>query len=150
MSWVRKLILPCHEDVYHSISTNHTLAEVSTNYWIISATEVVRGDEQRKAKLGTEVIAPLLAIRMKMYLGLFTNTAVDYARPLITIQGRSTRRAKRIWVKIGSSSQHHRRLSSGCLIHQLIHICGLIKKGKDIKRELQTRKSCCMNFVRSN
>ena len=54
MPWVRKFILKqCHEDVYHSISTNHTLAEISTNYWIILATEVVRGDEQRKAKLAT-------------------------------------------------------------------------------------------------
>lgn len=32
---------------------------------------------------------------MKMSIGLFTNTAVDYARPFITIQGRNTRRAKR-------------------------------------------------------
>ena len=127
MPWVRKLILPCHEDVYHSISTNHTLAEVSTNYWIISATEVVRGDEQRKTKLGTEVIAPLLAIRMKMYLGLFTNTAVDYARPLITIQGRSTRRAKR-YLGEDRIKQSTSQKSVQCLIHQLIHILVVLMK----------------------
>ena len=50
---------------------------------------------RRKAKLATQVMAPLPDIRLKMSLRPFTNAAVDYAGPFITIQGRSIRRAKR-------------------------------------------------------
>ena len=65
MSCVRKLIIKqCHEDGHHSTGTNYTLAESSTKYWIISASEVVKRGllfgllliegipcRQRKAKL---------------------------------------------------------------------------------------------------
>ena len=40
-------------------------------------------------------MAPLPDIRLKISLRPFTNAAVDYAGPFITIQGRSIRRAKR-------------------------------------------------------
>ena len=101
-SWVTKLIIKqCHEDGHHSTGTNHTLAVLSARYWIISAREVIREVEKdcvvcrrRKAKLATQVMAPLPDIRLKMSLGPFTNATVDYAGPFITIQGRSIRRAK--------------------------------------------------------
>ena len=102
-SWVTKLIVKqYHVDGYHSTGTNHTLAALSSKYWIISAREVIREVEKdcvvcrrRKAKLATQVMAPLPNVRLKMSLRPFTNAAVDYAGPFITIQGRSIRRAKR-------------------------------------------------------
>ena len=50
---------------------------------------------RRKAKLATQVMAPLPDIRLKMSLQPFTNVAVDYAGPFTKIQKRSIRRAKR-------------------------------------------------------
>ena len=74
---------------------------LSAKYWIISAREAIRKVEKdcvvcrrRKAKLATQVMAPLPDIRLKILLRPFTNAAVDYAGPFITIQGRSIRRAK--------------------------------------------------------
>ena len=101
-SWVAKLIIKqYHEDGHHSTGTNHTLADLSARYWIISAREVIREVEKdcvvcrrRKAKLATQVMAPLPDARLKMSLRTFTNAAVDYAGPFITIQGRNKRRAK--------------------------------------------------------
>ena len=68
----------------------------------MSPREVIREVEKdcvvcrrRKAKLATQVMAPLPDIRLKMSLRPFTDAAVDYAEPFITIQGRSIRRAKR-------------------------------------------------------
>ena len=102
-SGITKLIInQCHEDGYHSTGTNHTLATLSAKYWIISAREAIREVEKdcvvyrrRKAKLATQVMASLPDVRLKMSLRPFTNDAVDYAGPFITIQGRSIRRAKR-------------------------------------------------------
>ena len=72
------------------------LAALSAKYWIISAREVIREAEKdcvacrrREAKLATQVMAPLPDIRLKISLQPFTNPAVDYAGPFITIQGRS-------------------------------------------------------------
>ena len=69
---------------------------------MISATEVIREVEKdcvvcrrRKAKLATQVMDPLPDVRLKMSLRPFTNAAVDYAGPFITIQERSIRKAKR-------------------------------------------------------
>ena len=45
-----------------------------------------------KAKLATQVMAPLQDGRLKMSLQPFTNAAFDYTEPFITIQGRSIRR----------------------------------------------------------
>ena len=99
-SCVTKLIIKrYHEDGYHSTGTNHMFAALSAKYWIISAREAIREVEKdcvtcrrRKAKLATQVMAPLPDTRLKISLRLFTNAAVDYAGPFITIQ---RRRAKR-------------------------------------------------------
>ena len=92
-SWVTKLIIKqYHEDGYHSTGTNHTLAALSAKYWIISVREAIREVEKdcvvcrrQKAKLATQVMAPLPDIRLKILLRPFTNAAVDYAGPFITI-----------------------------------------------------------------
>ena len=100
--WVTKLIIKqCHEDGHHSTGTVHTLAVLSARYWIISAREVIREVEKdcvvcrrRKAKLATQVMAPLPDIGLKMSLRPFRNAAVDYAGPFTTIQKRSRKEEK--------------------------------------------------------
>ena len=102
-SWVTKLIIKqYHEDGHHSTGINHALAVLSATYWIISTRQVIREVEKdcvvcrrRKAKLATQVMAPLLPdVRLKMSLRPFANAVVDYTEPFIIIQGRSIRRAK--------------------------------------------------------
>ena len=102
-SWVTKLIIKQYrEDGHHSTGTKHTLVVLSEMYWIISAKEVIREVKKdcvvcrrRKAKLATQVMAPLPDFRLKMSLRPFTNAAVDHAGQCITTQRRSVRREKR-------------------------------------------------------
>ena len=92
-SRVTKLIIKqYHEDSHHSTGRKHTL--LSAKYWTTSAREVIREVEKdctvcrrRKAKLVIQVMAPLPDVRLRMSLRPFTNAAVDYAGPIITIQG---------------------------------------------------------------
>ena len=96
ISRVTKLIIKqYHEDSHHSTGRKHTLAVLSAKYWTTSAREVSREVEKdcivcrrRKAKLATQVMAPLPDVPLKMSLRPFTNAAVDYAGSIITIQGR--------------------------------------------------------------
>ena len=64
--------------------------------------EEIRGWERegcecrkRKAKAAKQIMAPLLKIRLKLPLRAFARTAVDFAGPFVTIQGRGKKRAKR-------------------------------------------------------
>ena len=68
----------------------------------MSGREVIREWERqcaecrrRKAKICQQIMAPLPVSRLKSSLRAFTRTAVDYAGPFITIQGRGKRRQKR-------------------------------------------------------
>ena len=102
-SWITKLIVKdFHEKGNHASGTNQTLAALSARYWVISGREVIRECEKecaecrrRKAKICQQVMAPLPLSRLKTSLRAFTRTAVDYAGPFITIQGRGKRRQKR-------------------------------------------------------
>ena len=88
-----------HEKDNHASETNQTLAALSIRYWMMSGREVIREWERqcaecrrRKAKTCQQSMAPLPVSRMKSSLRAFTRTAVDYAGPFITIQGRGKRR----------------------------------------------------------
>ena len=101
--WVTKLIVKeFHETGNHASGTNQTLAALSARYWVMSGREVIRSWEKecaefrrRKAKVCRQVMAPLPISRLKSSLRAFTRTAVDFAGPFITIQGRGKRRQKR-------------------------------------------------------
>ena len=101
--WTTKLIVKdFHEKGNHASGTNQTLAALSARYWIISGREAVREWEKecaecrrRKAKACQQIMAPLPLSRLKTSLRAFTRTAVDFAGPFITIQGRGKRRMKR-------------------------------------------------------
>ena len=101
--WVTKLIIKeFHGNGNHASGTNQTLATLSARYWIISGRQGIREWEKkcaecrrRKAKVCQQIMAPLPLSRLKASLRAFTRTAVDFAGPFITIQGRDRRRQKR-------------------------------------------------------
>ncbi|XP_071095649.1 uncharacterized protein [Haliotis cracherodii] len=102
-SWVTKLIIKqYHEDGKHVLGTNQTLAAVSSKYWIISAREAIREWEKEcarcnrdKAKPAYPMMAPLPKMRLRKSFRAFSQAAVDYAGPFITVQGRGKSRQKR-------------------------------------------------------
>ena len=101
--WVTKLIVKhYHEQANHSAGTNFVLSQVSERYWIIAAREEIREWEgecntckRRKNKTSKQIMAPLPKIRLRFTFRPFDQTAVDYAGPFTTVQGRGVRRQKR-------------------------------------------------------
>ena len=101
-SYVTKLIVRnYHENGCHS-GTNQILASLSAQYWIIAAREEIRDVERdcavcriRKAKPGEQIMAPLPDFRVGKSLRPFTHTAVDFAGPFLTKQGRGKIKTKR-------------------------------------------------------
>ena len=102
-SWVTKLIMKhYHEKDNHVSGTNQTLASLSTRYWIVSGREEIREWEnlyteckRKKAKPTTQMMASLPKIRFKMTLHAFSQAAVDFGGPFLTVQGRGKQRHKR-------------------------------------------------------
>ena len=100
--WVTKLIVKYyHEKVNHNSGINQTLSMLSTKYWIIAAREEIINWERecatckrRKAKQAEQIMAPLPTFRLRPSLRAFVRTAVDFARPFITKQGRGKSRCK--------------------------------------------------------
>lgn len=93
-----------HEQTNHG-GTNITLAELSSRFWVLSAREQIRDWEKectecrrRKAKTSAQIMGPLPDERIDQSVRAFTNTAVNYAGPLITKQGRGKTRLKGIFV----------------------------------------------------
>ena len=93
-----------HKLSSHSAGTNFILSQVSQKYWIIAAREEIREWERecnmckrRKNKVASQIMAPLPKTRLGFSLRPFSKTAVDYAGPFITVQGRGLRRQKR-WI----------------------------------------------------
>ena len=101
--WVSKLIVKhYHERANHSAGTNFVLAQISQRYWIVAAREEIREWENEcnkckkfRNKSGAQVMGPLPQVRLRFTYRAFDQTAVDYAGPFITIQGRGQRRQKR-------------------------------------------------------
>ena len=102
-SWVTKLIVKHYHEVgQHILGTNHTLANLSNDYWIEAGREEIRSWEKecneckrRKAKAANQVMAPLPLNRLELPLKAFSRVSVDFAGPFITVQGRGKRREKR-------------------------------------------------------
>ncbi|XP_067653340.1 uncharacterized protein [Haliotis asinina] len=99
---VTRLLVKWFHEKCHHMGTNSTLAALSSKYWIPSAREEIRSWERecavcvrRKAKPSSQIMAPLPAVRVKYSLRAFDQSAVDYAGPFVTVQGRSKKRQKR-------------------------------------------------------
>ena len=100
--WVTTLIIKqAHEQTQHA-GTNQVLAQLSVQYWIISAREAIKEWEKecmqcrrRKATPAKQTMAPLPELRTRKSLRAFSQTSVDFGGPFITKQGRGKTRQKR-------------------------------------------------------
>ena len=82
--------------------TNQVLAQLSVQYWIISAREAIREWERecmqcrrRKASPAKQIMAPLPELRTRKSLRAFSHISVDFGGPFLTKQGRGKTRQKR-------------------------------------------------------
>ena len=106
-----------HELGRHITGTNHTLGNLSTEYWIVAAREEIHEWEnecnerkRRRAKAARQVMAPLPKKRSRLPLRSFTRTSLDFGGSFITVQGRGKRRAKR-WLCLFT-----------CLLSRAVHL----------------------------
>ena len=90
-----------HERNKHS-GTNQVLADLSTRYWILAAREAIRNYEhncvvckRNKSRPVQPIMAPLHELRLRNSMKAFAQTAIDFAGPFITKQGRGKVRQKR-------------------------------------------------------
>jgi hypothetical protein len=117
-SWITKLIVKhYHEQGKHITGTNHTLANLSTKFWIIAAREEIRewenecnGCKRRRAKAASQVMAPLSKTRFSPPFQAFSRVSIDYGGPFVTIQGRGRKRQKR-WLCLFT-----------CLLSRAVHL----------------------------
>eukprot|EP00117_Sycon_ciliatum_P019093 scpid35165/ scgid17425/ len=99
---ITKLVVKHHHELQQHGGTNQTLSSVCERFWIVAAREVIREWEHEcarcirtRAKPAEQVMAPLPKSRLEPPLRAFAKTAVDFAGPYITIQGRGRARQKR-------------------------------------------------------
>ena len=100
---VTKLIVKhYHEQANHTAGTNFVLSQINQKFWIIAAREEIREWEREcnmckrmQSKTATQIMAPIPGIRLRFTFRPFDQTAVDYAGPFTTVQGRGVRRQKR-------------------------------------------------------
>ena len=97
------IIKHCHEKVGHH-GTNHTLAAVSSRFWILCARESIKKWQatcatckkaKANAKPALQLMAPLPDTRCKLPLRAFAEIAIDFAGPFTTIQGCGKQQQKR-------------------------------------------------------
>ena len=90
-NWATKLIVKhFHEAGHHVTGTNHTLANLSSKYWIVAAREEIREWEKacnecrrRKLKAADQIMAPLTDVRVRHPLRAFAHVSVDYGGPFL-------------------------------------------------------------------
>ena len=91
-----------HELASHTAGTNFVLSQISQRFWVVATREEIRNWERQcneckkcKNKAASQIMAPLPSSRTRMTYRAFDETAVDYAGPIKTIQGRGKKRQKR-------------------------------------------------------
>ncbi|XP_064633630.1 uncharacterized protein LOC135491588 [Lineus longissimus] len=91
-----------HERENHVAGTNKILSEMSAKYWIIRGREEIRdweakcaACERKKARVTSQLMAPLPRTRVSPPMRAFSVSSVDYAGPFLTKQGRGRVQTKR-------------------------------------------------------
>ena len=74
-----------HEAGHHVTGTNHTLANLSSKYWIVAVREEIRDWEKacnecrtRKLKAADQIMAPLLDVRVRHPLRAFAHVSFRF------------------------------------------------------------------------
>ncbi|XP_015765171.1 PREDICTED: uncharacterized protein LOC107344078 [Acropora digitifera] len=99
---VTKLIVKNHhERGNHAAGVNFTLCQLSERFWIIAAREEIREWDRecneckrRRSKSACQIMVPLPKARLRFTFKPLTQTAVDFAGPLYTVQGPENRDRK--------------------------------------------------------
>ena len=108
--WVIKLIVKYyHERGNHAAGINFTLCQLSERFWIIAAREEIREWDhecnqecrRRRSKPACQIMAPLPKTTLRFTFRPFAETAVNFARPFYTVQGRRKPRQTR-WLQSGT------------------------------------------------
>ena len=91
-----------HERGNHAARLDFTLCHLSERFWIIAAREEIRewdrecnDCKRRRSKPAFQIMATLPKARLRFTFKPFAQTALDFAGPLYTIQGRRKPRQKR-------------------------------------------------------
>ena len=101
---VTKLIIKYHhEKEGHQMGLNYTLNHLRERYIIVYARETAKRTirecseckRRYRGKPLQQQVAPLPRIRLEVTMKPFTNSAIDFAGPFYTIQGRGKSRVKR-------------------------------------------------------
>ena len=101
---VMKLVIKCHhEKEGHQMELNYTLNHLRERYIIVHARETAKRiirecnecKRRYRGKPLQQQMAPLPRIRLEVTMKPFMNSAVDFAGPFYTIQGRGKSRVKR-------------------------------------------------------
>ena len=101
--WVTNLIVKnYHERGNHAAGVNFTLFQLSERFWIIAARDEIRKWDRecneckrRRSKPACQIKAPLPKATLCFTFKPFAQTALDFAGPLYTVQGRRKPRQKR-------------------------------------------------------
>ena len=96
------VVLHAHKTLGHGTSTEHTLTQLRSKFWIPQGRRVVRSvvegcPECRRrftTKIASQMMAPLPKSRLSS-MRAFEKIGIDYAGPFVTKQGRGRTRAKR-------------------------------------------------------
>ena len=98
----RLIVKNYHERASHVAGINFILCQLSERFWIIAAREEIREWDhecneckKRRNKPACQIMAPLPKTRLRFTFRPFAQTAVDFAGPLYTVQGRRKPRQKR-------------------------------------------------------
>ena len=123
--WVTKLIVKYyHERGNHAAGINFTLCQLSERFWIIAAREEIREWDhecnqecrRRRSKPACQIMAPLPKTRLRFTFRPFAQTAVNFAGPFYTVQGRRKPRQTR-WLQSGTkvvdTNKNYQPLSLG-------------------------------------
>ena len=100
---VTKLIIQhVHDEGDHQLGLEHTLAELRQRYWIVHGREAIKKYNagcpeciRRRRQPAAQIMAPKLEAQVKPSFRAFAMSAVDYAGPFETKQGRGKTRTKR-------------------------------------------------------
>ena len=97
-----KLIVRHYHELTGHQGTNLTLSSISAKYWIVAAREEIRSCEnecfeckRRKAKITTQIMAPLPKKRLAQSLRAFSYSGVDCGGPYLVKMGRGKVQQKR-------------------------------------------------------
>ena len=90
----RYIVSSYHEEINHSVGTNHLLSMLSRRFGVVSGREVIKECtnhcmicKKNKAAPASQLMGPLPQIRLKFIIRAFSNVGINFDGSLLTIHG---------------------------------------------------------------